>query len=425
MKTLLSIFFCLSIFTIRGQEVKFLETSESWESVIQQAKASQKPIFVDIYTEWCGPCKWMDQNVFNQKETGEFMNKEFLNVKVDAEKSWGVAFKNKYGVNAYPTYMFFSPDGDVVFSSGGSKPSDFFISEANYALQNWKKGISYEGLQKLTESESFDMNIAKEYLLRLAGNKPTTSILLNQYLLLLPEDKLYENSTLDLIKQNLSSPLNREGKAFQVLLHHYHTLPIRNMNMNSTWQKLKKLIDDSIDSTSAQANNQLLKDILELQSEMYPAYWAETNKYFYLARYHAVQNDEEAFINSFQEFLNLYYKPEEFQEIIDRDYEDFMNTIRLESDIAYPSKLKDSQMNSLRTAHIGYIRQNNDQLTELIIRFKVGFPHAFIQMNKDLIDKTLQFSLQLNIHNRVAVNDNRNNKTKNFIETYKIFKEPI
>src|SRR5690554_554135 len=96
-KSLLFIFLMIHL-SVLSQGIDFIESMDSWEAVVQKSKAENKPIFVDVYTEWCGPCKWMDQNVFNQSEVGENMNAAFINVKVDAEKGWGVAFKNEYGV---------------------------------------------------------------------------------------------------------------------------------------------------------------------------------------------------------------------------------------------------------------------------------------------------------------------------------------
>src|SRR5690554_4354758 len=101
--------------------IRFLDNEESWQSVIDMSKAENKPIFVDVYTEWCGPCKWMDQNVFNQSEVAEFMNQEFINVKVDAEKGWGKDFAQQFRISGYPTFLYFNPQGQVVMTAMGSK----------------------------------------------------------------------------------------------------------------------------------------------------------------------------------------------------------------------------------------------------------------------------------------------------------------
>lgn len=43
-------------------------------------------MFVDFYTDWCGPCKVMARDVFPQKQVGDFFNAKFVCLKLNAEK---------------------------------------------------------------------------------------------------------------------------------------------------------------------------------------------------------------------------------------------------------------------------------------------------------------------------------------------------
>ena len=42
--------------------VKF--TEDTFANVQKVAKKAKKPIFVDIYTTWCGPCKYLASKIF-------------------------------------------------------------------------------------------------------------------------------------------------------------------------------------------------------------------------------------------------------------------------------------------------------------------------------------------------------------------------
>lgn len=92
----------------------------SWKEVKKKAAETGKPVFVDAYAEWCGPCKMMDRRVFTRKKVGEFYNKHFINYQYDMEKGNGPKFRRKFRVSAYPTLIYFSSDGKVVKRQRGA-----------------------------------------------------------------------------------------------------------------------------------------------------------------------------------------------------------------------------------------------------------------------------------------------------------------
>jgi thioredoxin-related protein len=104
----------------------------SWSEVLAKAKAEKKYIIMDCMTTWCGPCKHMDKNIFPLKESGDFYNANYLAVKVQFDstanddervKSWKKdmkAIEKEYAINAYPTYLIFDPNGQIVHRSVGA-----------------------------------------------------------------------------------------------------------------------------------------------------------------------------------------------------------------------------------------------------------------------------------------------------------------
>src|SRR4051812_29883525 len=94
-----------------GQGVRF--SNISWPEAISLAKKENKLIFLDAYASWCGPCKWMDRNVFPAEEVGRLYNANFINLRIDMEKGVGIDLAKKYGVRAFPTYLFINDDGEV------------------------------------------------------------------------------------------------------------------------------------------------------------------------------------------------------------------------------------------------------------------------------------------------------------------------
>ena len=61
----------------QAQGIRFAEGS--WKELLETAKKEGKLIFVDCYTEWCQPCKQMEQQVFPSKKVGKFYNEHFIN----------------------------------------------------------------------------------------------------------------------------------------------------------------------------------------------------------------------------------------------------------------------------------------------------------------------------------------------------------
>ncbi len=114
----------------------------TWSEILEMARKENKPIFMDCYTVWCGPCKQMAAQVFTNPEVAEYFNKTFINVKFDMEKGEGIELKNKYSVAAYPTFLYIDPKGNVVNRLVGSMPAAEFIAKS-------KEGMSEQGLASM------------------------------------------------------------------------------------------------------------------------------------------------------------------------------------------------------------------------------------------------------------------------------------
>lgn len=145
------IFFAFLFFTSFGQAqqtvgVKF-EKKLSWKEIKQRAKNENKFIFLDAYTTWCGPCKYMSVNIFPQAKVGGFFNKNFISVSVQIDttkednesiKSWyndAKTIADFYNIDVYPSYLFFNPEGELVHRiTGASDNVDDFIAQAKEAL---------------------------------------------------------------------------------------------------------------------------------------------------------------------------------------------------------------------------------------------------------------------------------------------------
>ena len=110
----------------------------TFEQAVEKAAKMRKQIFVDCYTSWCGPCKYMSNTVFPQEKMGDYMNPKFICVKYDMEKGEGPELAKKFGVRAYPTFVILNTDGTVRHKFVGGGEPDRFIERVKDAFDDNK-----------------------------------------------------------------------------------------------------------------------------------------------------------------------------------------------------------------------------------------------------------------------------------------------
>lgn len=90
------------------------EIYPSLSEVLLKAEKEDKIVFIDMYADWCLPCKIMDEEVFNDQATADFMNANFINYKVNGERGEGPDLAMIYQVKGYPTHLFVDARGRVL-----------------------------------------------------------------------------------------------------------------------------------------------------------------------------------------------------------------------------------------------------------------------------------------------------------------------
>jgi thioredoxin-related protein len=211
------------------------EHNLTWMQVLAKAKRENKYVFVDCYATWCGPCRKMDQEVFTSNQLGGIMDSNFISVKVqidstkdDSEiiKEWyGVSyhFRTKYNINILPTYLFFSPDGNVVHKDVGETDQDGFLTIIHKALDSSSQYFTiltkYQHGNKVYATMPSLAAIAKS----VGDQKMADSIALDyktHYIDVSPDSMLLNKETLDFITRDFFYPLfyfeGSQGKAFKL-----------------------------------------------------------------------------------------------------------------------------------------------------------------------------------------------------------------
>jgi thioredoxin-related protein len=268
----------------------------NWQQVVEKAQKENKYIFVDCYTTWCGPCKWMDKNVYPVDSVGTVMNERFISVKIqmditgqdnDEIKEWYPSARDlekKYHVGAYPSYLFFSPDGKAVHKDVGSKNIKDFLSMVRSAmdpqqqyytlLAEYGKGVMSYPLMPFLVSiahrvgeDSLSKQIGRDYI--------------HGYLETLPEAQLWTRENIQFVNR-YSSFIDINDKIFQLyyrsriaidsvfhdghfsdglvneIIYRDEVKPMVAQSLTTTaeprWRQLEKKISKNYDFISAQRN---------------------------------------------------------------------------------------------------------------------------------------------------------------------------
>ena len=94
-KYLLVFVLAIGSLVANAQEIKWMTFNEA----IVAQKKNPKPIFMDVYTDWCGPCKMLDKNTFHDPKIVEFVNKNYYAVKFNGEGTDVINYKGNVFTN--------------------------------------------------------------------------------------------------------------------------------------------------------------------------------------------------------------------------------------------------------------------------------------------------------------------------------------
>lgn len=166
-KISLAILFILCLGTLpMHAQIKWMSMNEALAAQAQ----NPKKIFMDVYTDWCGPCKMLDKNTFTNKRLIRYVNKHYYAVKFDGEGTEAIDYKDftytnpnhqperkgrnaqhffadALRINAYPSLVFFDENGDLIQALPGYKTAE--------ELEIFLKMIASDQYKEITTEEAW------------------------------------------------------------------------------------------------------------------------------------------------------------------------------------------------------------------------------------------------------------------------------
>jgi thioredoxin-related protein len=156
-----------------AQKVKWYTFSEA---VKLNEKAPRK-ILVDVYTDWCGWCKVMDEQTFQDPIISKILNEKYYAVKFDAERKDTVIFQGNTFVNAgegsRPPHQL----AVAMLNGKMSYPSIVFLDEKNQlvtAVPGFQKPEQMEPLLMYIFESLYEKNVNFQEYSQNYKSKPAT-----------------------------------------------------------------------------------------------------------------------------------------------------------------------------------------------------------------------------------------------------------
>ncbi|HUK81723.1 MAG TPA: thioredoxin family protein [Verrucomicrobiae bacterium] len=107
-----------------GAELKW---QDDYDKALAAAKADNKILMVDVYTDWCGWCKKLDKDVYSNADVKAKLTKDFVTLKINPEKSKkNQQLARNFGTRGYPHIVFLDANGKKISEVIGYVPADKF-----------------------------------------------------------------------------------------------------------------------------------------------------------------------------------------------------------------------------------------------------------------------------------------------------------
>jgi thiol-disulfide isomerase/thioredoxin len=205
----------LSIPVSFSQNRSIIFVEKPWGEILAMAKKEKKTIFLDAYTSWCGPCKWMAANMFTNDSVADYYNRAFLCAHFDMEKGEGIELAKTYQVRAYPTLLFINPEGEMVHKRvGAPRQVSDYLSMGKTALT---PGEGYAAYDKRYAAGERDPSFMVGYLERRQGAYLPLNEPLTQYFSTQKESDLQSRTNWEIIFKYLNDP---ESPTFGYFFNH-------------------------------------------------------------------------------------------------------------------------------------------------------------------------------------------------------------
>ena len=290
----------------------------TWKEAIAKAQKTNKPIFVDIFTTWCGPCKQMSTTIFPLETVGKVYNENFICCQIDAEKGEGIEIAKKYGVKAYPTYLFIKGDGSLFYLTVGSMPAEKFIAVSKTALEAMSDPKPLSIWDKDYTVKKNDPAFLLDYMKKRTKLGLSNELLFDEYLKLIPEEERTSSIVFEYYRD--------EGRNMKVTSFAYQNLQKNYQKfIMGLWGNVYIILMDGVTNTVNEAattkNEHLLAIAILAYDQLPKSIYPEKDEIY--MQYYKATGESDRYLKYALNFANnhlMKMKVDSITKIDDRNY---------------------------------------------------------------------------------------------------------
>lgn len=196
---------------LQAEKIEFREIS--FDEGLAAAEKEGKPVFIDCFTDWCGPCKWMSANIFTDDKVAAYFNENYICLKIDMEKGEGVDIAKKYQIRAYPTLLFLDSKGErLLVSVGANRDPQSYIDNGEQA-KDPKRNLPY--LSKHVEENLKDAAFMYDYFITMSGANMLAPEMIDRYFEQFEVNEWFEGDNWKIITRSVE---DINSQTFKVVL---------------------------------------------------------------------------------------------------------------------------------------------------------------------------------------------------------------
>lgn len=143
---------------IHSQEVKWL----TFQEAVALNKQAPRKIIIDVYTDWCGWCKVMDQKTFQHPKIAKILNEKYYPVKFNAESEEPITFEGHTFMNHKQGNRSTHQLAIALLNEKLSYPSIVFMNEKNQlitAVPGYQEPNQMEPLLMFIYESAYERNV--------------------------------------------------------------------------------------------------------------------------------------------------------------------------------------------------------------------------------------------------------------------------